>query len=137
MQHFVFRLLGEINTFKKVALFLLTGLTCLCLLFGYRLIQNDSIYDLWKQDPKIIKVSYPCYTQQLRDDLFIIAIDFPVPDDVSEVVSQNTTAYRLRSNPDMKSFYKLCRSLQDTILDEEAEQWLTPLKQKAQQRQGL
>lgn len=125
----LFRLLDEMDSFKKVALFALTGLTCLSLWLGYRLIQSDAIYDLWKNDPQIIEVRYPCYTQQIRDDLFIIAIDFPIPYGVQTDVLKNTTAYRLKSNPDITQFYKLCRSLQDMILDPEAERWLEPLRE--------
>lgn len=123
----LFRLLGEMDSFKRIALFSLTGLTCLCLLLGYRLIQSDLIFTVWENEPAILDVRYPCYTQQIRDDLYILAIDFPVPDDVIDLVQKNTTAYRLPKNPDVKTFYKLCRSLQDMILDPEAEEWLIPL----------
>lgn len=116
------------DSFKRVAILLLTGLTMLVLLLGYRIVSDKAVIDSWIHPPRILSISNPCYLVQVRSDSFLISIDFPPPNYINKPVESKVhhsmASYFTTEKPDQTELRDLCTSLQMRILDVDSKQWL-------------
>lgn len=121
-------LLDRIDSFKKIAILLLTGLTMLVLFLGYRLVSSQSVIEAWTYPPKILAISNPCYLVQVRSNIYLVGIDFSSPDyikdPIEDSVKSSLAAYVTHQKPDQKGLQNLCKSLQLRILDMDSKNWL-------------
>lgn len=124
----VVRLFKEIDTFREVLIFGLTGATALSLYLGYRLVQSDELIKQFTATPTIIEYHHPCYIRFVRQDFYTIGIDFPVEEELRSTVKRHTQAYIIDHNPTPVEFGELCQDLQNSILDNNDENWLRPLQ---------
>lgn len=122
----IFKLIDEMDSFKKISLFLLTGLTALLIWFGYNFIQNYTLYTSWDSTPHVVKNTFPCNLVQIRKDYYLVSISFPLPDDLPDRVIQFTSSFWVNSVPSNADFKGLCQGLIEAVNSDEAETLLSP-----------
>lgn len=132
-----FDLIKSVDNFRKILLLFLTGLTCLTLFLGYRVVLNDSLIASFVDDPRIISVEYPCYLEQLNYHLFSLTIRFPVPEEVVKDVQQNIRSFRLKDLPPNEEISRLCFGLQTSILSDDNEEWLRYVNDRYSKKRAL
>lgn len=115
------RLLTVVNSTRKLLL-----LACLTLL----LMLSFLVYQLAKSQelvselvfPKIERVGGWCYQQRVRRDSRIVAIQFPVPENLLKLgVEQHVSALVVKKNLTSAEFNLLCVGLVEEILDPNVE----------------
>lgn len=124
----IFKLINEMDSFKKVALFLLTGLTALLIWLGYNSVQNYSLYSSWDSTPHVLKNTFPCNLIQLRKDYYLVSISFPLPNNVPDRVIQFTSSFWVNTIPSNDEFKSLCTGLIEAVNSNEAETLLEPFQ---------
>lgn len=125
-------LFDKLDSFKRVALLLLSGMTGLCLYFGYLAIQNVTAYQSWKAVPHVVYSELPCNLVQIREDYFLISISLPT--EAIPIKDQELTAFTsslwVRQKPTVPEFRRFCRGLIAGINSNTAESILAPFLPK-------
>lgn len=127
-----FELIDRMDSFKRVALLLLTGLSCLCLYFGYLAVQNLTAYQSWKAVPHVVYSELPCNLVQIREDYYLISISFPteaVPIDDQDLAAFTSSLW-VRQKPKISEFKTYCRGLIAGINSNTAETILAPFQSR-------
>lgn len=119
----IFRLLDEMDSFKKVALFLLTGMSALLIYFGYRSIETYDVWVQWNSVPKILYTELPCSLVQIRSDVYLVSIPFPRP---VSTIDHFTSSFWVPKSLSPDDFTGMCKSLIKAINSNEAEKVLAP-----------
>lgn len=113
------RLLNTINSKRRVIL--LSFLVCLVIVFllAYQLIQSQDVISEFTT-PRIERVSGWCYQQRLVRGNRIVAIQFPIPDElIPKGVTQSLAAFVFTKALTNSEFDRFCDALVNEILDPE------------------
>jgi len=113
------RLLNTINSKRRVIL--LSFLVCLVIFFllAYQLIHSQDVISEFIA-PRIERVSGWCYQQRLVRGNRIVAIQFPIPDElIPKGVTQSLAAFVFTKPLTNSEFDRFCEVLVDEILDPE------------------
>lgn len=124
------RVLHEMDSFKKVALMLLTGLTALVIFLGYKFVDNFGVYQSWSSVPHVIKTELPCNLVQIRADHYLVSISFPRPKIFTQRITTFTSSFWVQNKPQDDDFKDLCNGLVDAIYSNQAEKILEPYREK-------
>lgn len=109
------RLLSIVNSWQR--LLIVAALIALAFAAGilYKIVESNQI-TAEVGAPQIERVSGLCYQQRVRSDRRIVAIQFPIPDElVAMGVRQNLVALVFKGQIDQERFDRLCVALQAEI----------------------
>lgn len=129
------RLLSIVNSWQRLlvlAALIALGFSAVLL---YRIAENDQV-TAEVGAPQIERVSGLCYQQRVRSDRRIVAIQFPIPDDLAALgVKQNLVALVFQGKIDQERFDRLCKGLLNEISELRIEQFYgNPELQKKMQQ---
>lgn len=123
----IFRLINEMDSFKRVALLFLTGLTALSIWLGYKVVEHLDVYYQWISVPRILKTELPCNLVQIRSDVFLVSIRFPNPNrDISNVQAFTSSFWVYANDSESFPFTDYCQNLIKAVNSDTAERLLKP-----------
>lgn len=132
----LFRLIDQMDSFKRVALLFLTGLTCLTIWLGYKVIEHLDVYYQWASVPRIIKSELPCNLVQIRDKVYLVSIRFPNPRrEITQITAFTSSLWVSADDSEQVPFSDYCRELVTAVNSNTAETLLKPYTENDQNTQ--
>jgi len=118
--HGIERLLNVVNSRSRVLLLSFLVFLVIVFLLAYQLIQSQDVISEFTT-PRIERVSGWCYQQRFIRNERIVAVQFPIPDElIPKGVIQSLAAFVLTKPVPELEFDRFCDALVDEILDPES-----------------